>query len=163
MGFYGIKDSLLILRIYFEDYLLLDFQRSSEECLGPCQTYQGFFLRHWQSTGQQGKGGDHLFITPLYHFHSLSDIQIFICNFACEMTTTYFLIAPLLIVSHRLYLPECYLTRLTTLLNYHVIDLWWKVNFYLLTWQLTSNFFSSVWHRKPVDLNSHRLSASYYK
>ena len=31
---------------------------------------------------------------PLYHFHPLMNIQIYICNFACEMTTI-FLIAPL--------------------------------------------------------------------
>ena len=38
-----------------------------------------FFHRHWQLTGQQGKGGDHLI--PLYHFHPLTNIQTFICNF----------------------------------------------------------------------------------
>ena len=27
---------------------------------------------------------------PLYHFHPLTNIEIFICNFACEMTITYF-------------------------------------------------------------------------
>lgn len=26
----------------------------------------------------------------LYHFHQLTDIHIFICNFTCEMTTSYF-------------------------------------------------------------------------
>ena len=27
---------------------------------------------------------------PLYHFHPFTNIQTFICNFACEMTITYF-------------------------------------------------------------------------
>ena len=27
---------------------------------------------------------------PLYHFHPLTNIETFICNFACEMTITYF-------------------------------------------------------------------------
>ena len=28
--------------------------------------------------------------TPLYHFHPLTNIPTFICNFACEMTITNF-------------------------------------------------------------------------
>ena len=59
-----------------------------------------FFHVHWRLTWQQGKGGNHLFIL-LYHFHPLTNIQTFICNFACEMTITYFW-------SHGLYLPDCY-------------------------------------------------------
>ena len=47
-----------------------------------------FFHGHWQLTGQQGKGGDHLI--PLYNFHPLTNIQTFICNFAREMSITYF-------------------------------------------------------------------------
>ena len=39
-----------------------------------------FFHGHWQLTGQQGKGGDHLI--PLYNFHPLTNTQTFICNFA---------------------------------------------------------------------------------
>ena len=41
----------------------------------------------------------------LYHFHPLTNIQTFICNFACEMTII-FLIAPL--VFTRLLLDEIY-------------------------------------------------------
>ena len=47
-----------------------------------------FFHGHWQLTGQQGNGRDHLI--PLYHFHSLTNIRAFVCNFAREMTITYF-------------------------------------------------------------------------
>ena len=47
-----------------------------------------FFHRHWQFIEQQGKRGDHFF--PLYLFHPLTNIETFICNFASEMTMTYF-------------------------------------------------------------------------
>ena len=30
------------------------------------------------------------FLSPFYHFHPLTNMQTFICNFACQMTTTYF-------------------------------------------------------------------------
>ena len=36
-----------------------------------------------------GKGRGQSFI-PLYHFHSLTNIETIICNFACEMTIMYF-------------------------------------------------------------------------
>ena len=36
-----------------------------------------------------GEGRGPSFI-PLYHFHPLTNIETFICNFACEMTMTYF-------------------------------------------------------------------------
>ena len=52
---------------------------------------------------------------PLYHFHPLTSIEIFICNFACEMTITYFL-------WQRLCLPNCYSMRFTTLSDYHLSD-----------------------------------------
>ena len=38
-------------------------------------------------TAREGRGPSFI---PLYHFHPLTNIQIFICNFACEMTITYF-------------------------------------------------------------------------
>ena len=36
-----------------------------------------------------GEGRGPSFI-PLYHFHPLTNIETFICNFACEMNITYF-------------------------------------------------------------------------
>ena len=36
-----------------------------------------------------GEGRGPFFI-PLYQFHPLTNIETFICNFACEMTITYF-------------------------------------------------------------------------
>ena len=40
------------------------------------------------SQDRRGRGGSSFI--PLYHFHPLTNIQTFICNFACEMTITYF-------------------------------------------------------------------------
>ena len=37
---------------------------------------------------RERKGGGTSFIS-LYHFHLLTNIQAFICNFTCEMTITY--------------------------------------------------------------------------
>ena len=36
-----------------------------------------------------GEGRGPSFI-PLYHFYPLTNVETFICNFACEMTITYF-------------------------------------------------------------------------
>ena len=98
------------------------------------------FHRHWRFTGQQGKGGDHLFLSTTST--SSRTIPIFICNFACEMTTTYF-------YSHRLQLSDCY----------SMSNWWCNVNFCLFTWWFNSRFsISAIRHRKPVDLNSYELS-----
>ena len=71
-----------------------------------------FFHRHWGFTGQLGKGVDHFhFFLPLPP-HPLTNIQTFICNFACENDYHVFLIATLVFNS----------MRFTTLLNYQLID-----------------------------------------
>ena len=58
--------------------------------------YQGFLSWRLTTHRTAGKGRWPSFV-PLYHFHPLTNIQTFICNFACEMTiTSYF-------HSHRLY------------------------------------------------------------
>ena len=53
-----------------------------------------FFLSEFSSqtlsiyrTAGEGRGPSS---TPLCHFHQLTNIETFICNFACEMTITYF-------------------------------------------------------------------------
>ena len=53
-----------------------------------------FFLSGFSSqtmtihrTAEEGRGPSSI---PLYHFHPLTNIETFICNFACEMTITYF-------------------------------------------------------------------------
>ena len=53
-----------------------------------------FFLPEFSFTDTEihrtaGEGRGPSFI-PLYHFHPLMNIETFICNFACEMTITYF-------------------------------------------------------------------------
>ena len=56
--------------------------------------------------------------SPLYHFHPLANIETFICNFACEMTMTYF-------QSQRWDLPPYRIT-------FWVTD--WGCNVCLFTW-----------------------------
>ena len=73
--------------------------------------YQGFLSRTLTTHRTAGEERGPSFI-PLYHSHPLTSIQTFICNFACEMTITYF---------NRLYLPDCYSMRFTTLSNYHLV------------------------------------------
>ena len=85
-----------------------------------------FFSRTLKTHRTAGEGREPSFI-PFYHFHLVSNIQTFISNFACEMTITYFLL-------HRLYLPDCYSMRFTTLSNYHLTDWWCDVSFCLFTW-----------------------------
>ena len=51
--------------------------------------YQGFLSRTLTTDRTAGEGRGPSFI-PLYHFHLLTNIQTFICNFAGEMTITYF-------------------------------------------------------------------------
>ena len=53
-----------------------------------------FFLSGFSFTdnddSQGSRGGRGPSFILLYHFHPLTNIQTFICNFACEMTITYF-------------------------------------------------------------------------
>ena len=51
--------------------------------------YQGFLSQTLKTHRTAGKGRGPSFI-PLYLFHALTNIQTFICNFAREMTITYF-------------------------------------------------------------------------
>ena len=86
---------------------------------------EGFLSRTLPShrTAREGTGPSFI---PLYHFHPLTNIQTFICNFVCEMTITYFQL-------QRFYLPDCYSMRFTTLSNYYLIDWWCNVDFRLFT------------------------------
>ena len=53
-----------------------------------------FFLSGFSFTdtvdSQDSSGRTGPSFIPLYHFRPLTNIQAFICNFACEMTITYF-------------------------------------------------------------------------
>ena len=51
--------------------------------------YQGFLSRTLTTHRTAGEGRGPFFIS-LYHFHPRTNIQTFICNFACEMTTHIF-------------------------------------------------------------------------
>ena len=64
-----------------------------------------FFHGYWWLTGQQGKGGDSLFIS-FYDFHPLTNIQTFILQLCTWNDYHIFLIAPLLVT--RLLLGEIY-------------------------------------------------------
>ena len=51
--------------------------------------YQGFLSQTLTIHRIAGEGRGTSFI-PHFHFHPLTNIETFICNFACEMTITYF-------------------------------------------------------------------------
>ena len=83
---------------------------------------QGFLSRTQSTHRTAGEGRRPSFI-PLYHYHPLTNIQAFICNFACEMTHI-FLIA--LLVFTRLLLDEiCHLIEL----SFHWLMMWRKFMF----------------------------------
>lgn len=56
--------------------------------------YVFFFLPRFSfiDTGNSwdSRGKEWSIFVPLYHFHSLTNIQVFVCNFACEMAATDF-------------------------------------------------------------------------
>ena len=110
--------------------------------------YQGFLSRTLKTHRTAGKGRGPSFI-PLYHFHALPNIQTFTCDFAREMTITYFW-------SQRLHLPDCYSMRFTTLSNYYLIDWWCNVDFRLFTcwfdiWFLQLFHMRNRWTRTRID------------
>ena len=76
---------------YSKDQLLWDLagKRLSGVLIKDFFFCQGFLLRTLTSHRRAGEGRGPFFI-PLYHFHPLTNIQTFICNFACEITMTYF-------------------------------------------------------------------------
>ena len=114
-----------------------------------------FFHGHWQLTGQQGTGGDHL------SFHSTTSTRWW---------TFRHLFATLLVrwLSH---IFNCNAS------NYQTATRWdlppyrifiWLIDdviliFVCLLVDLILGFVTAIWHEKPVDKNSHRLSSLYYK
>ena len=69
-------------------YCFLDFNKELVTWILDFFSIRVFFHGHGQLTGQQGKGGPSFI--PFYHFHPLTNIQAFICNFAGETTIPYF-------------------------------------------------------------------------
>ena len=91
----------------------------------------------------------------LYHFHPLTNIQTFICNFAREMTITYFnRNACIYQTATRWDLPPY---RITIWLIDDVILI-----FVCLLVDLILGLVTAIWHEKPVDSNSHQLSSLMY-
>ena len=124
-----------------------------------------FFHIHWQLTGQQGKGGDHLI--QLYNFHPFTNIQTFICNFAREMTII-FLIATL--VFTRLPLDEiCHLIELLfdwLTVSFVCLLLWFWVLLQYLTGEtggleLTSTIILVLQANRQTKCSSHPMMYSF--
>ena len=58
-----------------------------------CLSFLFFSIRVFftdTDNSQDSRERDEPSFVPLYHFHPLKNIETFICNFACEMTITYF-------------------------------------------------------------------------
>ena len=119
-----------------------------------------FFRRHWRFTGEQEKGGDHLYSTisfPPAHKHS--EVYLQLCKWDDYRV---FLITPL---------------RFTFIFNYRTATRWDLPSQKIITWLIGDGilsfvcllddvilvFITSIWHRKLVDLDLHRLSTLYYK
>ena len=89
---YGeIRDTLLkVLQIIGNIiYTSLSFKRAIENLVS-IFFYQAFFLTDTDDLQDSRGRENRLFFIPLYHFFPLTNIQIFICNFACEMTISHF-------------------------------------------------------------------------
>ena len=95
----------------------------------------GFSLKNTgNSQDSRGREGTIFYFTlPL---PPLTNIQKFICNFAPEMTITYF-------QSQRMYLPDCCSMRFATLLNCYLIDWWCDVDFRLFACCFDFRFYYS--------------------
>ena len=115
-----------------------------------------FFHWHWQPTGQQGKGGDHL----LFHSTTSTRSRTFRHLFATLHVRW---------LSHIFNRNACIYQTATQwdLPPYRIIiwliDWWCDIDFYLLACWIDLGFDTAIWHEKPVDSNSHWLSSLYYK
>ena len=116
---------------FFSKYIMFFISASSF-------LYQGILHRHWQFTGQQGKGGDHLLFhstnstrsQTLRHLFATLHVKwlsrIFNRNACVYQTATRWDLLP--------YLPDCYSMKITIWL----ID-WW-CNVCLFTWRIDIRF-----------------------
>ena len=114
-----------------------------------------FFHGHWQLTGQQGKGGDHLLFhstistrsRTFKHLFATLHVKwlshIFNCNACIYQTATRWDLPP---------------SRITIWLIDDIILI-----FVCLLVELILDFVTAIWHEKSVDSNSHRLSSLNYK
>ena len=116
---------------------------------------RAFFDGHWQLTGQQDKGRDHL----LFHSTASTRSQTFRHLFATLhvrwLSHIFNRNACIYQTATRWHLPPY---RITIWLIDDVILI-----FVCLHVELILGFVTAIWHEKPVDSNSHRLSFLYYK
>ena len=114
-----------------------------------------FFHKHWQLTGEQGKGGDHHSFHPTTSTRS----QIFRHLFATLQVRW---------LSHVFNCNACiYQTATQWDLPAYRITIWLiddviLIFVYLLV-ELILGFVTAIWYEKPVDSNLHWLSFLYYK
>ena len=93
----GIKNEIKAINGAKENYYGKDHMKvklSSDDDLPLNKPLKFFFLSEFSSQAltihrTAGEGRVPSFI-PLYHVHPLTSSETFICNFACEMTITYF-------------------------------------------------------------------------
>ena len=114
-----------------------------------------FFHGHWQLTEQQGKGGDHLL------FHSTNST----CSRTCRYLFVIFYVRWLShIFNHNAFI---YQTATQWDLPPYRITIWLIDDviliFVCLHVELILGLVTAIWHEKPVDSNSHRLSSLCYK
>ena len=105
---YGHADLLnLLKKTLMENFIFCAVSRDNE-----LLTPSGFYFTDTDNSRDNRGRGRTIFIL-LFHFQPLANIQKIICNYACEMTITYF-------CWHRLYLPDCNSMRFITISDYHL-------------------------------------------
>ena len=117
-----------------------------------------FFLSgfwNWQLPGQQGKGGDHLSFGSTTSTRSRTSRHLFATLHVRWLSHIFNRNACIYQTATRWDLPPY---RITIWLIDDVILI-----FVCLHVELILGFVTAVWHEKPVDSNSHRLSSLYYK
>ena len=115
---------------------------------------RAFFHRHWQLTGQQGKGGDYI----LFHSTTSTGSQTFRHLFAAMRMRR----------SHIFNRNACIYQTVTRWdLPPYRITIWLIDDVMLILVcvldDLSLGFVTAFWHEKQVDSNSHQLSSLYYK
>ena len=115
--------------------------------------YQGFLTQTLMIHRTAGEGRGPFFI-PLYHFHPLTNIQTFVCNFARRWLSLIFNCTACI-----------YQTAIRWDLTPYRITIWSiddMLIFVRLFDDLILDFDAAIWHEKAVDSNSHRLSPLCY-
>ena len=86
-----------LLPVTENTFYIFACQRPENSFVTLIVSYRNFFSLSWlsfidtdDSQDSKGREGWGPFFIPLYHFHPLSNIETFVCNFSCKMTITYF-------------------------------------------------------------------------